>query len=156
MNADQEQNKAPFSGKHAELTHAVIHVFFQVYNELGAGFLESVYHTALVFALREAGMHVESQVAVPVFFRGHTVGEFRADMVVERTLLLELKAAQAFDRSHESQVLNYLHATPLEVALLLNFGPKAQFKRFVLDNTRKKIRVSPCSSVVLSPGGVAK
>jgi len=148
MNTDQEPINSIFSGKHDKLTDAVIRVFHDVYNELGPGFLESVYHMALTLALRQAGMHVESQVPVPVYFRGHIVGEFRADLVINEAVLLELKASQALDRNHETQVLNYLHATPLEVAALLNFGPKPQLRRFVLDNSRKKIRVHPCSSVV--------
>lgn len=150
MNTDQEQSKATFSGKHDKLTDAVIRTYYDVYNELGAGFLESVYDAAFVVALRQAGMCVETQVPVPVHFRGHIVGDFRADLVVNQAVLLELKACQVLDRSHETQVLNYLHATQWEVALLLNFGPKPQLRRFVLDNNKKKIRVHPCASVVSS------
>ena len=144
MNADER------GFKYGDLTEKIIGVFFEVYNELGGGFLESVYQAAFALALREAGLHVESQVGLPVYFRSHLVGEFRADLVVNQAVLLELKAIQVFDRTHEAQVLNYLRATPLEVGLLLNFGPKAQFKRFVLDNRQKKIRVHPCSSVFSS------
>ncbi len=125
----------------------MLRVFYEVYNELGNGFLESVYHSALDLALRESGIQVASQVAIPVYFRGRTVGDFRADLIVNEAVLLELKAIQSLDRTHESQVLNYLYATPLEVALLLNFGPKPEFKRFVLDNRRKNIRVHPRQSV---------
>lgn len=84
---------------------------------------------------------------MPVRFRGRTIGNFRADLVVDGCVLVELKAVSGFDRSHESQVLNYLRATNLEVGLLLNFGPRAQFKRFILEN-EKKIRVHPCASAV--------
>jgi GxxExxY protein len=150
MNTDQRLERESFSGIHSRITDPVIRIFYDVYNELGAGFLESVYQAAFGLALREAGLQVESQVPLPVYFRGHIVGEFRADLVINQAVLLELKATQSLDRSHEAQVLNYLKATPLEVGLLLNFGPKPQFKRIVLDNDQKKIRVHPCSSVVSS------
>jgi GxxExxY protein len=130
----------------------VLKVFYDVYNELGGGFLESVYHSALALALAEAGLLVASQVAVPVHFRGHVIGDFRADLIVNGEVLLELKALQTLDRNHEAQVLHYLRATSIEVALLLNFGPKPQFKRILLDNDQKKIREYPCESVVSSLG----
>ena len=152
MNTDQKSERGRFTGKHAEVTDLVLKVFYEVYNELGSGFLESVYHAALALALRQSGLQVASQVPVPVHFRGHVVGDFRADLIVNRDVLLELKALQALDRIHEAQVLNYLQATSIEVALLLNFGPKPQFKRFLLDNHQKRIRVHPCLSVVESLG----
>jgi GxxExxY protein len=137
-----------FSGLHSDVTDRILKVFYEVFNELGCGFLESVYHKAFTCALRQAGLTVSVEVAVPVFFRGEVVGDFRADMIVNDNVLLELKAQQALDHNHEAQVLNYLRATHIEVALLLNFGPKPQFKRFLLDNVQKKIRVHPCESVV--------
>jgi GxxExxY protein len=153
MNTDQERSSGRFSGKHGEITDRVLRVFYEVYNELGGGFLESVYHTAFALALKEVGLLVTSQVAVPVYFRGVMVGDFRADLVINGSVLLELKALQSLDRTHEAQVIHYLRATPLEVALLFNFGPKPQFKRFLLDNEQKKIRVHPCESVVGSLEG---
>lgn len=123
-------------------------MFFEVYNELGGGFVESVYQQALKIALGQAGFKVATEVPVPVRFRGRTIGNFRADLVVDGCVLVELKAVSGFDRSYESQVLNYLRATNLEVGLLLNFGPRAQFKRFILENEKKKIRVHPCASAV--------
>src|SRR5271168_641817 len=113
--------------KHHELTEKIIGVFYDVYNELGHGFLESVYEQALAVAFLEAGLKVERQVAVPVWFRGKSVGDFRADMVVEGKVLIELKAARTIESAHEKQLLNYLRATEIEVGLLLNFGAKAQF-----------------------------
>ena len=83
---------------------------------------------------------VETEVPVPVFFRGKTVGDFRADMVVNGCVLLELKTAEAISIAHEAQLLNYLRATNLEVGLILNFGPKAQVRRLAYDNTRKKFK----------------
>jgi GxxExxY protein len=152
MNTDQKPERERFTGKHGEVTDLVLKVFYDVYNELGGGFLESVYYAALALALRQSGLQVMSQVAIPVLFRGQVVGDFRADLIVNGDVLLELKVLQALDRIHEAQVLNYLQATSIEVALLLNFSPRPQFKRFVLDNHQKRIRVHPCSSVVGSLG----
>jgi GxxExxY protein len=126
--------------KHGDVTDKVIHCFYDVYNELGFGFLESVYHKAMLFALEELGLLAESSVKLPVYFRGHPVGDFEADIVVERAVILELKAAEAVDSAHDAQLLNYLKATTAEVGLLLNFGPKPKFKRLAFDNTRKRSR----------------
>jgi len=133
--------------KHAELTDKIIGVYYDVYNELGYGFLESVHEESMAIALREAGLAVQRQVAVPVLFRGRQVGDFRADLLVENTILLELKSARTLDRSHEAQLLHYLRATEIEIGLLLNFGERPQFRRLLFDNERKKIRVHPCKSV---------
>jgi GxxExxY protein len=123
--------------KHSELTDLIIAVFYDVYNELGFGFLESVYRNSLRLALLDKGLTVEQEVPVTVFFRGHNVGDFRADLVVNRTILLELKTAEHIVAAHESQVLNYLRSTALELGLILNFGPKPQVRRLLLDNSRK-------------------
>lgn len=113
----------------------------------GYGFLESVYEASLALALEQAGLVVERQVAIPVWFRGQKVGEFRADLRVGQVVLLELKCSRVLDVAHEAQVLHYLKATEVEVGLLLNFGEKPQFRRLIFDNARKKIRASPCESV---------
>ena len=132
--------------KHRELTEKIIGVFYDVYNELGHGFLESVYEQALALALSQAGMMVDRQVPISVWFRGQSIGEFRADTVVDGKVLLVLKAARTIDQAHEKQLLNYLRATDIEVGLLLNFGVKPQFRRLVYENERKKIRVDPRES----------
>jgi GxxExxY protein len=132
--------------KHRELTEKIIGAFYDVYNELGHGFLESVYEQALAIALVQAGMVVERQVPVTVWFRGQRIGDFRTDMLVDRNVLLELKAARTIDQAHEKQLLNYLRATDVEVGLLLNFGVKPQFRRLVYENERKKIRENPRES----------
>ena len=129
--------------KHRDLTEKIIGLFYDVYNELGHGFLEIVYEQSLAIALGEAGIRVDRQVPVAVWFRRHQVGDFRADLLVEGKVLLELKAARTIDQAHEKQLLNYLRATDIEVGLLLNFGVKAQFRRLVYENERKKIRVNP-------------
>jgi GxxExxY protein len=133
--------------KHSDLTDKIIGVFYDVYNELGYGFLESVYEEALVIALRDTGLAVSRQIPIPVWFRGRQVGEFRADILVDHKVLLELKSARVLERAHEAQLLHYLKATEIEVGLLLNFGSRPQFRRLLFDNQRKKIRENPCESV---------
>lgn len=123
--------------KHRDLSQIVIGTFFEVYNELGHGFLESVYQKSLHIALEEKGLRVHSKIDVPVWFRGKQVGNFEADVLVENCLLLELKAARNLDIAHQAQLLNYLRATDIEVGLLLNFGLKPDFKRMAFDNSRK-------------------
>jgi GxxExxY protein len=140
-------NTPPPGLKHSELTEKIIGVFYDVYNELGHGFLESTYAEALVVALEESGLSASREVPVPVWFRGRKVGQYYADLIVDGVVLLELKAARALDSAHEAQLLHYLRATEVEVGLLLNFGLRPQFRRLVYDNERKKIRENPCESV---------
>ena len=123
--------------KHGLITDKILRVFYEVYNELGHGFLESVYHRSLKLALESVGLNVCSKVPVPVWFRGTRVGRFEADMLVENCVLLELKATRTLDSSHRAQLLNYLRATEIEVGLLLNFGEKPEFKRVIFDNLKK-------------------
>jgi GxxExxY protein len=133
--------------KHSELTDRVIGVFYDVHNELGHGFLESTYAEAMVVALSVSGLAVAREVAVLVWFRGRKVGQYFADLIVENTILLELKAARDLEPAHAAQLLHYLRATEIEVGLLLNFGVRPQFRRLLFDNERKKIRENPCKSV---------
>ena len=124
--------------KHRALTQKIIGVFYEVYNELGHGFLESVYEKAFEIALTSSGLPVLTQIEVPVWFRGKKVGDFSADMLVDKSVLLELKAGRALDRAHEAQLLNYLRATQIEIGMLFNFGLKPEFKRMAFDNSRKQ------------------
>lgn len=128
MNADR-----PFLIEE-ELTERVIGSFYAVYNELGSGFLESVYENSLALLIRESGLDVAQQAPLRVDFRGAVVGEFRADLLVERRLIVEVKAVQQLVTAHEVQLLNYLKATGIRVGLLMNFGPKPVFKRRVLES----------------------
>jgi GxxExxY protein len=137
--------------KHAELTDKIIGVFYDVYNELGHGFLESVYEESMVIALRDKNLNFERQVPLPVWFREHKVGEYRADVLVERSVLLELKSVRALESAHDAQLLHYLRSTAIEVGLLLNFGSRPQFRRLVFDNARKKIRVDQRESAAGVP-----
>jgi GxxExxY protein len=134
--------------KHKEITEKIIGVFYEVYNKLGHGFLESVYEKSLEVALNSLGIKVLRQIEIPVWFRHHQVGTFSADVLVEDCILLESKAARALDPSHQAQLLNYLRATEIEVGLLLNFGLKPEFKRLIFDNPRKSIRGKPEMSAV--------
>jgi len=111
-----------------------------VYNELGHGFLESVYQRSLAMALQASGLEARSRVKIPVWFRGQRVGQFEGDLLVNNLILLELKVARCLDLSHQSQLLNYLRATDIEVGLLLNFGVKPEFRRLLLENSLKTIR----------------
>ena len=126
--------------KHKELTETIIGVFYEVYNELGHGFLESVYERAFEVALTSKGFNVLRQIEIPVWFRGQKVGDFTADVLVDKRVLLELKAARTLDSSHEAQLLNYLRATEIEVGILFNFGIKPEFRRLAFDNSRKQVQ----------------
>jgi GxxExxY protein len=134
----------------SEVTEKIIQVFFAVYNELGCGFLESVYEEAMAIALVQAGLVIERQLPTPVWFRGRQIGDFRADILVNRLVLVELKAARAIELAFEKQLLNYLRATEIEVGLLLNFGARPEFRRFAFDNQRKQTRVYPRVSAAKS------
>jgi GxxExxY protein len=120
------------------LTEKIIGVFYEVYNELGFGFLESVYREAMLIALRQAGLRVSAEVPIPVSFRGSPVGVFRADLVVEERVIVELKTSEGINKTHEAQVLHYLRASAMEVGLVMNFGPDARFRRLEMRNARKK------------------
>jgi GxxExxY protein len=129
--------RGKFDGKHSELTGKILGAFFQVHKELGYGFSEKVYENALVILLNEIGLKVESQVHLRVYFHGQKIGEYIADLIVNDVVLLELKAAEKIVEDNAAQLLNYLKATNIEVGLVLNFGPTAEFRRKVYDNERK-------------------
>jgi GxxExxY protein len=140
-------NNDKTNGKHDDLTQKIIGVFYDVYNELGSGFLESVYRESMRMALTQEGLMAQTEVPIPVSFRGELVGIFRADLIVQDVVLIELKACEALAREHESQTLNYLKATAIEVALLMNFGPTPRFKRLIMDNEFKKSKEKSVQSV---------
>ena len=126
--------------KHSEITDKILHAFYKVvYPQLGYGFLEKVYENALVIALTALTLRVQQQVKITVYFQQRIVGEYFADLVVEDVVIVELKAVSRLLAEHEAQLLNYLRATPYEVGLLLNFGPKPQFIRKAFDNSRKTV-----------------
>ena len=124
--------------KSADITDKILLAFFKkVYHRLGYGFLEKVYENAMASELRRMGLKVEQQVQIRVFYEGEVVGAYVADLLVEDLIIVELKAARQIMDEHEAQLLNYLRATPYEIGLLLNFGPKPEFRRKVFDNDRK-------------------
>jgi GxxExxY protein len=115
---------------HEELTGKILEACFEVSNELGSGFLESVYEKALLIALRDKGLAARPRVPIAVMFRDHNVGDFEADILVEDKVIVELKAVSALAPQHQAQVINYLKATGIEVGLLINFGPpKIEYRR---------------------------
>ena len=122
---------------HEELTDVIIKTFYEVYNELGYGFLERVYQNSLYLELKSKGLKVEVQKKIEVYYKGIEVGEYYADLIVENSVILELKAADSIVPAFENQILNYLRGTNCEVGLLLNFGKKPEFKRKVFENNRK-------------------
>jgi GxxExxY protein len=116
-----------------EVTERIIGCAIKVSNTLGVGFLEKVYENALVVELARAGLGVEQQKPIQVSYEGVIVGEFGADIIVNGSVILELKAAKIIDPVHQAQLLNYLKATGLKVGLILNFGtPRLGIKRMVL------------------------
>lgn len=122
---------------HKELTEEIISAFYQVYNTLGYGFLENVYKNAIYLELTNFGLKCETEQPVNVYYQQKVVGKFFVDILVENKVILELKSAESLRDEHEAQLLNYLKATDIEVGLLLNFGKKPEFKRFIYSNTRK-------------------
>lgn len=114
---------------HGNITELIIGSFYQVYNELGYGFLERVYENALTHSLRKAGLEVQQQAPSEVKFDNIVVGKYFADLLVNDLIIVELKAVEKINPAHEAQLLNYLKATTIEVGLLLNFGPSPEFRR---------------------------
>lgn len=123
-----------------DVTDAIIKAFYDVYNELGYGFLEKVYQNSLYIELKSRGFHVEAQKQIKVHFKGVEVGEYYADLLVNNLIILELKAAENVVEEFEFQLINYLKGTDKEVGLLLSFGKKPEFRRKVFENSRKKLK----------------
>jgi GxxExxY protein len=124
--------------KHSDITSKILHAFFKrVYQDLGYGFLEKVYENAMALELQQMGLDVRQQARIHVHYAGRVVGEYFADLLVEDAVIFEIRAARQTLKEHEAQLLNYLRATPYEVGLLLNFGPRPDFRRKVFDNQRK-------------------
>ncbi len=125
--------------QHADLTEKIIGCAYQVYNTLGAGFLESVYEQSLLIELREAGLVAECQVRLDVYYRDQPVGSFFADIIVDGVIIVELKAMDVLAKVHEAQLVNYLIATGKPVGLLINFSPEGVV-------VKRKVRTLPSSS----------
>jgi len=123
--------------KHRDLSRKIIKAFYEVYNELGSGFMESVYENALGIILHAQGLKVSKQHPIAVYFRNQLIGEFRIDIMVEEKIILELKSVSKILPEHEAQIINYLKATDIDIGLLMNFGNKPEFKRFIFGKKRK-------------------
>ena len=122
---------------HKDLTDLILKTYYEVYNELGYGFLEKVYQNALYFELKNKGLNVVAQKKIKVFYKSIEVGNYYADLMINDKIILELKAADYIVGEFEHQLLNYLRGTDCEVGLLLNFGKKPEFRRKVFENKRK-------------------
>lgn len=122
---------------HEELTSKIIKAFYNVYNQLGYGFLERVYENAMMIELDELGLLMKQQEPIKVIYKEQMVGDYFADIVVENKVIVELKSADAISNKHEAQLLNYLKATDMEVGLILNFGTKPQMARKIFNNVLK-------------------
>ena len=115
-----------------EITERIIGCAYEVANGLGCGFLEKVYENALRVDLQRAGFSVLQQHPIPVLWRGEVVGDYYADLLVEGSVIIELKAVKSFDEIHMAQCLNYLKATGIKVCLLINFAKsQIEVKRIV-------------------------
>ena len=125
---------------YGDITDQIIKSFYRVYNSLGYGFLEKVYENAMKIELEKIGYYIETQKPLEVFYEKKLVGAYIADIIVERKVIIENKAANALLDTNEDQLLNYLKATEIEVGLLLNFGKKPEFKRKIFENKYKQIR----------------
>jgi len=126
---------------HQNLTKKIIEVFYEVYSELGYGFLEKVYENAMVIALKSKNINCQRQKKINVVFRGENVGEYYSDLIVNDSVIVELKACEILVSEHEYQLINYLRATEIEVGLLMNFGKKPEIRRKIFTNDRKPSQI---------------
>lgn len=122
---------------HQSITNTILKVYYEVYNELGYGFLKKVYQNAMYLELKDRGLKVESQKQIKVYFKKQLVGEYYSDLLVEDKVIVELKATELLMNSHIAQTINYLKATPIEIGMLLNFGAEPEFKRLIYTNNKK-------------------
>ena len=120
------------------ITNAIIAAFFEVYNRLGFGFLESVYAEALTRELRRRGHRVEREVLVKVWYKGQLIARQRVDMLVDDVVIVEIKAGLVLPQTGSRQLFNYLRGTDKEIGLLLHFGPEPKFYREYCPNARKE------------------
>lgn len=116
---------------HKKLAYDIVGCAMEVHRELGGGFLEKVYENSLLISLKNAGLAAEPQVPLSVYFQNVEVGHYIADIIVENKIILELKAVQSITDRHRAQTINYLKATKLRLALLLNFSHSLQHERFI-------------------------
>ena len=116
---------------HGEVTQVIIEQYYDLRSLLGPGLLEAVYANGMLVLLKDAGLAIEREVRFDVLLRGRVIGRYRADMVVDSRVIVEVKTAARLTRYNEAQLLNYLTIAGLDVGLLLNFGPRPEFRRLV-------------------------
>ena len=122
---------------HKDLSEKIIKCYYKVYNTLGYGFLEKVYENALAIELTKAGLNIQKQQPISVYYDGELVGEYFSDIIVNDIVIIELKASAVLKEENEAQLLNYLRATKIELGFLFNFGTEAEYKRKIYMNKYK-------------------
>jgi len=125
---------------HKKLSDSILKIYYEVYNNLGYGFLEKVYQNAMYLELKNQGYNVEPQKQIKVYYKEMVVGEYYADLLIDDTIILELKACECLMDAHKAQLINYLRATDIEIGMLLNFGETPEFKRFIYTHDRKNLK----------------
>ena len=135
-----------------ELCYKVIGAGMAVHRHFGAGYLEEVYKNAMMVELGDIGLHADKEIPIPVNYKGRRVGDYRADIIVENRLILELKAATTLNPSHEAQLVNYLNATGIDDGLLINFGGsslqhKHKYRVYRSSNSQSSNPVNPVNPV---------
>ncbi len=135
---------------HNEITGKIIKAAFDVHNRLGHSFQEKVYENALAMELRHSGMKVEQQKPMKVNYRGEPIGDFVVDLLVDDAVILELKAVQAIEKSHEEKLLHYLKVSGLEIGLLINFGRSVEVKRKIFTQPHHSAKSAISDSSVKS------
>jgi GxxExxY protein len=132
----KQQNRSSLDGppgglEAGPLSNSVIGAFFSVYNDLGYGLPECIYGRALAILLRERGIHAAREAPIEVWYHGQCIGAYRADLIVDDTIVVELKAGPMLAPGAKAQLINYLRTSKLEVGLLFYFGPSPDFHRVV-------------------------
>lgn len=130
----------------ARLSKEIVGAFFDAYNALGFGLPERICINALVLELQRRGLRVAREVVIEVMHLGVCIGTFKLDLVVENRVIVEVKSIKALEDAETRQILTYLKTSPFEVGILVNFGPTAEHKRFILTNDRKAGRSNSCPS----------
>lgn len=125
--------------RHKDITEKIIGAAYEVYNELGRGFLERVYHNAMLIELKNSGLQFESEKPLKVYYKEELVGDYVTDIIINECVIVELKAVKEIEPVHEVQLVNYLKATGLEVGLLINFGERIQIKRKIHTHRQKRM-----------------
>lgn len=127
---------------YTDITDKIIRAFYKVYNTLGHGFLEKVYSRSLKLELRKAGLEVQREHPIDVYYEEFKVGQYFADLLVENKVIVEIKSAESLRPEHDAQLINYLKATDIEVGLLFNFGKTPEKRRKVFSAEYKNLKKS--------------